>query len=94
MITLLHVCFFQTWLRVVAGGVPGQPWPVGRYNHCAVSLSDADGDPSDPALMVWGGGGEGHRVLSDGWVFRVNPQQWQKVRLIFPCHIPSTMTCG
>ena len=29
--------------------------------------------------MVWGGGGKGTRVLSDGWVFRVNPQQWQKV---------------
>ena len=61
-----------------ASGGPGQPWPEGRSYHSAVSLHDSDSNPANPELFVTCGlGGE---VLSDGWVFRVNVQQWRKVR--------------
>ena len=69
----------QEWTRVEASGGPGQPWPEGRSGHSAVSLHDSDSNPANPELMImWGQcGGE---VLSDGWVFGVNVQQWRKVR--------------
>ena len=61
-----------------ASGGPAQPWPEGRNDHSAVSLHDSDSNPANPELMImWGLGG---RVLSDGWVFGVNVQQWRKVR--------------
>ena len=65
-----------------ASGGPGQPWPEGRWVHSAVSLNDCDSNPANPELMImWGTGGG--RVLSDGWVFGVNVQQWRKVRQSF-----------
>ena len=68
----------QEWTRVEASGGPGQPWPEGRDSHSAVSLHDSDSNPANPELMImWG---EADRVLSDGWVFGVNVQQWRKVR--------------
>ena len=69
----------QEWTRVEASGGPGQPWPEGRDYHSAVSLHDSDSNPANPELMImWGH--RGGRVLSDGWVFGVNVQQWRKVR--------------
>ena len=63
-----------------ASGGPGQPWPERRDYHSAVSLHDSDSNPANPELMImWGEGGV-NRVLSDGWVFGVNVQQWRKVR--------------
>ena len=62
-----------------ASGGPGQPWPEGRAYHSAVSLHDSDSNPANPELFVmWGYTGD--EVLSDGWVFAVNVQQWRKVR--------------
>ena len=62
----------------MTGGAPGQPWPVARYAHTAVSLHEADGGATDPALLVmWGN--ENADNLSDGWIFTVNAQQWRKV---------------
>ena len=58
---------------------PGQPWPVTRYYHSAVSLHDPDCAPSDPALMMWGGAGGRDKFLGDGWVYRPKTQQCQKV---------------
>ena len=63
-----------------ASGGPGQPWPEGRSDHSAVSLHDSDSNPANPELMIMWGLGGGDRVLSDGWVFGVNVQQWRKVR--------------
>jgi len=63
----------------VASGGPGQPWPVGRTDHSAVSLYDSDTNPSNPTLMVmWGS--DGNEVLNDWWLFEVNAQHWRKVR--------------
>ena len=62
-----------------ASGGPSQPWPEGRDKHSAVSLHDCDNNPANPELMImWGY--DGDRVVSDGWVFGVNVQQWRKVR--------------
>ena len=58
---------------------PGQPWPVARVYHSAVSLHDPDGGVSDPALMMWGGIDEGQEVLNDSWSFHVNIHQWREV---------------
>ena len=70
----------QEWTRVEASGGPGQPWPEGRSLHSAVSLHDSGSNPANPELFImWGDSGDGE-VLSDGWVFRVNVQQWRKVR--------------
>ena len=63
-----------------ASGGPGQPWPEGRFFHSAVSLHDSDSNPANPQLFITWGGGGGGEVLSDGWVFGVNVQQWRKVR--------------
>ena len=63
-----------------ASGGPGQPWPECRDYHSAVSLHDSDSNPANPELMIMWGAGGGNRVLSDGWVFGVNVQQWRKVR--------------
>ena len=63
-----------------ASGGPGQHWPEGRQLHSAVSLHDSDRNPANPELMIMWGEGGGDRVLSDGWVFGVNVQQWRKVR--------------
>ena len=62
----------------MANAGPGQPWPVSRSGHSAVSLCDSDTNPSIPTLMVmWGDGGE---ILNDWWLFGVNAQHWRKVR--------------
>ena len=63
---------------------PGQPWPVARFDHYSISLQDCNSQPSDPALMVIWGCGEGSVVLSDAWSFHVNTQRWQKVRKDIP----------
>ena len=63
-----------------ASGGPGQPWPEGRNDHSAVSLHDSDSNPANPELFITWGDGGGSEVLSDGWVFGVNVQQWRKVR--------------
>ena len=63
-----------------ASGGPGQPWPEGRQLHSAVSLHDSDSNPANPQLFITWGEGAGGEVLRDGWVFRVNTQQWRKVR--------------
>ena len=64
-----------------ASGGPGQPWPEGQHSHSAVSLHDSDSNHANPELMImWGYAGG---VLSDGWVFGVNVQQWRKVRHSF-----------
>ena len=69
----------QEWTRVEASGGPGQPWPEGRQAHSAVSLHDSDSNPANPELFItWGLRGD--EVLSDGWVFALNIQQWRKVR--------------
>ena len=62
-----------------ASGSPGQPWPEGRDYHSAVSLHDSDSNPANPELFVTWGYAHGE-VLSDGWVFGVDVQQWRKVR--------------
>ena len=59
---------------------PVQHWPEGRWFHSAVSLHDSDSNPANPELMIMWGRRGGGRVLSDGWVFGVNVQQWRKVR--------------
>ena len=69
----------QGWSGVVANGSPGQPWPVGRSIHSAVSLYDSDSNPSNPTLMVMWGQADGE-VLNDCWFFGVIVQQWRKVR--------------
>ena len=62
----------------MTGGAPGQPWPDARVYNTAVSLHEADGGATDPALLVvWGVNDDGY--LSDGWIFTVNAQQWRKV---------------
>ena len=58
---------------------PGQPWPERRNYHSAVSLHDSDSNPANPQLLITWGQADGE-VLSDGWVFGVNVQQWRKVR--------------
>ena len=63
----------------MTGGAPGQPWPVARVGHTAVSLHEADGGATDPALLVMWGADEIDDILSDGWIFTVNAQQWRKV---------------
>ena len=63
----------------MTGGAPGQPWPVARVFHTAVSLHEADSGATDPALLVIWGFDENGDVLSDGWIFTVNAQQWRKV---------------
>ena len=63
-----------------ASGGPGQPWPESRSDHSAVSLHDSDSNPATPELFITWGQGGGDEVLSDGWVFGVNVQQWRKVR--------------
>ena len=61
----------------MTGGAPGQPWPAARDGHTAVSLHEADSGTTDPALLVmWGSDDD---ILSDGWIFTVNAQQWRKV---------------
>ena len=63
----------------MTGGAPGQPWPAARATHTTVSLHEADGGTTDPALLVmWGKDGNAD-VFSDGWIFTVNAQQWRKV---------------
>ena len=62
-----------------ASGGPRQHWPEHRQFHFAVSLHDSDSNPANPELMIMWGTGRG-RILSDGWVFEVNVQQWRKVR--------------
>ena len=69
----------QEWNKVECSGGPGQPWPESRSFHSAVSLHDSDSNPDNPALLVMWGTGDGG-MLSDGWVFGVNVQQWRKVR--------------
>ena len=69
----------QEWTRVEASGVPGQPWPEGRSFHSAVSLHDSDSNPANPELFIMWGQADGE-ILSDGWVFGVDVQQWRKVR--------------
>ena len=63
----------------MTGGAPGQPWPAARAGHTAVSLHEADGGATDPALLVMWGEDENVDILSDGWIFTVNAQQWRKV---------------
>ena len=64
----------------MTGGAPGQPWPVARDGHTAVSLHEADDiGATDPALLVMWGQDDNGDVLSDGWIFTVNAQQWRKV---------------
>ena len=64
----------------MANGGPGQPWPVSRSDHSAVSLYDSDTNPSNPTLLVMWGDGGGGRILNDWWLFGVNAQHWRKVR--------------
>ena len=64
----------------MANGGPGQPWPVSRSYHSAVSLYDSDSNPSNPTLMVMWGLGGGDEILNDWWLFGVNAQHWRKVR--------------
>ena len=53
-------------------------WPATRSYHTAVSLHEADGGATNPALLVmWGA--DDDDILSDGWIFTVNAQQWRKV---------------
>ena len=69
----------QEWTRVETSGGPGQHLPGVRSYHSAVSLHDTDSNPANPELMImWGAGGG--KILSDGWVFGVNVEQWRKVR--------------
>ena len=63
----------------MTGGAPGQPWPVARAGHTAVSLHEADSGATDPALLVIWGENENEDPLSDGWIYTVNSQQWRKV---------------
>ena len=72
--------FIQGWSRIVANGGPGQPWPVSRAFHSAVSLYDSDTNPSNPTLMVMWGHGDADEVLNDWWLFGVNTQHWREVR--------------
>ena len=71
--------FIQGWSRVAANAGPGQPWPVSRAYHSAVSLYDSDTNPSNPTLMVMWGSDE-DEILNDWWLFGVNAQHWRKVR--------------
>jgi len=64
----------------VANAGPGQPWPVRRDYHSAVSLYDSDTSPSNPTLLVMWGDGGGGGILNDWWLFGVNAQHWRKVR--------------
>ena len=59
---------------------PGQPWPEGRNYHSAVSLHDSNSNPANQQLFITCGQGADDGVLSDGWVFGVDAQQWRKVR--------------
>ena len=70
----------------MTGGAPGQPWPVARTGHTAVSLHEADGGATDPALLVMCGNDEIDGILSDGWIFTVNAQQWRKVGGLILCN--------
>ena len=63
----------------MTGGAPGQPWPVARACHTAVSLHEADSGATDPALLVMWGVDDKDDILSDGWIFTLNSQQWRKV---------------
>ena len=69
----------QEWTMVEASGGPGQPWPEGRSFHSALRLHDSDSNPANPELIIMWGLGSG-RILSEGWVFGVDVQQWRKVR--------------
>ena len=75
------------WIRTAAGGGPGQPWPVARSYHSAVSLHHPDGSVSDPALVVWWGDVGHGKAGRDAWVFQVNTLQWREVRVVYyvPC---------
>ena len=66
----------QHWRKLV--GLEGEPRPVGRSCHDAVSLGYG-GDY--PHLLITGGRGDDDTVLQDIWMLDLQSGRWKEVHV-------------